>query len=301
MELRQLKYFQAIIEEGSFSGAAKKLHMTQPPISQQLKSLENELGIPLIERTTKKVVVTEAGKILYKKITEILNLVELAHEEMKELKEGITGTLSIGTVTTLGSELLPLKIQHFRKHYPLVNFQIHEGSPARIMELLENGVVDLGVTRLPINSQIFNMISLPEEPIIAVMNHEWDISNGVPYINLSDLENKPLMLLRRSQVTSAYNQNLFKIEQIEDIFKSLKLEPKIISQSDNISTLLNWAYHGIGIAIVPNSAIKLIPNKEIIFKEIINPVLKARTPCIIWRKKGYLSTATRRFLEYFNV
>ncbi|MBM4763555.1 LysR family transcriptional regulator [Bacillus sp. B15-48] len=301
MELRQLKYLQAIIEEGSFSGAAKKLHMTQPPISQQLKNLENELGIPLIERTTKKVVATEAGKKLYEKATEILDLVELAHEEMKELKEGITGTLSIGTITTLGSELLPSKIQHFRKHYPLVNFQIHEGSPTRIVELLENRIVELGVTRLPINSQIYNMIRLPEEPMIAAMNHEWDISNGFPYINLSNLENKPLMLLRRSQVTSTYNHTLFDPEQMEDIFKTIKFEPTIISESDNIATLLNWAYHGIGIAIVPKSAMKLIPNKEIIFKEIINPVLKTRTPCIIWRKKGYLSTATRRFLEYFNV
>ncbi|MFC2947593.1 LysR family transcriptional regulator [Virgibacillus sediminis] len=297
MEIRQLKYFLTIVEEGSFSGAAKKLHMTQPPISQQLKILEDELNVSLIERTTKKVVTTDAGELLYQRAKEVLDLLDLTAEEVRELREGISGTLSIGAITSLASELLPEKIQHFKKMYPKVNFQIHEGDPNRIMELLENRNIELGITRLPVNTQVFDMIRLPEEPMIAVMNKQWDISNKFPYINLSNLEDKPLMLLRRLQGTSSYNDT---VEPVKDSFRTLGYEPTIITESDNIATLLNWAYHGIGIAIVPKSAKNLIPYDEIIYKEIINPSIKTRPSGIIWRKKGYLSTVSRKFLEYFK-
>jgi len=301
MDIRQLKYFLTIVEEGSFSGAAKKLHMTQPPISQQLKILENELGVPLIERTTKTVETTEVGKLFYQKAKEILDMVDGTVEEVKELKEGITGTLSIGTITSLGSELLPDKIQNFKKLYPQVNFQIYEGDPNRVMELVENRNVELGIIRLPVNTQVFDMISLPEEPMIAVMNRGWEeISNGFPYINLSNLKGKPLMLLKRQQGTSVYIHEMYTVELVKDSCRKIGFEPTIICESDNIATLLNWAYHGIGIAIVPKSAMNLLPNKEIIYKEIINPGIKTRPSGIIWRKKGYLSTASRKFLEYFS-
>lgn len=300
MEVRQLKYFLTIIEEGSFSGAARKLHMTQPPLSQQLKLLEEELGVSLIERTTKKVVPTEAGNLLYKRGKEVLNLIEITADEVQELREGISGTLTIGTITSLASELLPDKVKQFKEEYPKVNFQIHEGDPNRIMELLEKRIIEIGITRLPVDTSIFNLINLPEEPMVAAMNHSWELAKGFSYINLSNLKGKPLLLLRRLQGTSVYNHELYIGEHVKENFRALGFEPNIITESDNIATILNWAYHGIGIAIVPKSAMNILPNKELVYKEIINPGIKTRPAGIIWRKNVYLSTAAKKFLEYFQ-
>ena len=300
MEIKQLKYFMTIVEEGSFSRAARKLHMTQPPLSQQLKSLEEELDVSLIERTTKKVLPTEAGNLLYTRATEVLDLLQITAEEVNELRDGISGTLAIGTLTSLASEHLPAKIKEFKELYPKVNFQIHEGDPNRIMELLEKRIIELGISRLPVDTSIFNLINLPEEPMIAAMNDEWNIATGFPYINLSNLEGKPLLLIKRLRGTSIYNHEMYTMELVKDSFRSLGFEPYIMSESDNIATLLNWAYHGIGIAIVPRSAMNILPIEKLVYKEIINPGIKTRPAGIIWRKNAYLSTAAEKFLEYFD-
>ena len=300
MEIKQLKYFIAIVEESSFSAAARKLHMTQPPLSQQLKSLEEELGVSLIERTTKKILPTKAGDLLYKRAKEILNLIDITSDEVKELRDGISGTLAIGTLTSLASELLPEKIKTFKQQYPKVNFQIHEGDPNRIMELLDKRIIELGITRLPVDTSVFDLINLPEEPMVAAMNDNWNFATGFPYINFSSLEDKPLLLLRRLKGTSVYNHELYTTELVKDNFRSLGLTSNIVSESDDIATLLNWAYHGIGIAIVPKSARNILPNSTLHYKEIINPGIKTRPAGIIWKKNSYLSTASKKFLENFK-
>src|SRR5699024_5278443 len=216
MEIKQLKYFIAIVEENSFSAAARKLHMTQPPLSQQLKLLEEELNVSLIERTTKKILPTKAGDLLYKRAKEILNLIDITSDEVKELRDGISGTLAIGTLTSLASELLPDKIKTFKQQYPKVNFQIHEGDPNRIMELLDKRIIELGITRLPVDTSVFDLINLPEEPMIAAMNDEWNIATGFPYINLSNLEGKPLLLIKRLRGTSIYNHEMYTMELVKD-------------------------------------------------------------------------------------
>ena len=114
MDIRNLKYFVTIVEEGKISQAAKRLNIAQPPLSQQLKALEYELGVTLFERHTRKLIITEEGKLLYKRAKKILELVEGTKEEMRELSEGTKGTLSIGTIATLGAELLPSRVRDFK-------------------------------------------------------------------------------------------------------------------------------------------------------------------------------------------
>src|SRR3954471_9124093 len=161
MDIRHLKYFIAIVEEGKISQAAKRLNIAQPPLSQQLKQLESELGVTLFERHTRKLIITEEGLLLYKRAKEILELLTGTVEEVRELSDGTKGTLSIGTIASLGAQLLPEKIRDFQIHYPDVQFQVWEGDPIRIMELVANRIIELGIVRLPIDNSIFDMIHLP--------------------------------------------------------------------------------------------------------------------------------------------
>ncbi len=299
MDVRHLKYFVTIVEEGKISLAAKRLNIAQPPLSQQLKLLEYELGITLFERHTRKLIITEEGKLLYERAKKILELVEGTVEEMIELSEGTKGTLSIGTIASLGAKLLPSRIRDFQIHYPDVKFQVWEGDPNRIMELLENRIIELGIVRLPIDNEIFDIIHLPDEPIVVAMSNKWNDNPNSPSIKLSELEEKPLMLLRRHKGTSMYNQDLYLVDIIKNAFQNAGFEPKVICESSDIMTLLTWANHDIGMAIVPRSAMNLIPDSKLIFKEIIHPAIMARPSALIWLKGRYLSSTSRKFMEYF--
>ena len=150
MEIRRIKYFVSIVEEGQISLAAKKLNMAQPPLSQQLKVLEEELNTMLFERHTRKLILTDEGKFLYEKSLEILEMIEKTKQEMKEISSGIAGTLSIGIIPSLGAELIPKKVKDFHKKYPKVRFKVWEGDSNRMMELIEKRIVELGIVRLPI-------------------------------------------------------------------------------------------------------------------------------------------------------
>lgn len=300
MEIRHLKYFIAIAEEGKISLAAKRLNIAQPPLSQQLKALEDELGVTLFERHTRKLIITEEGKLFYKRAKQILELITGSCEEVREMAEGMKGTLTIGTIASLGAEILPDKISDFQKKYPNVQFQVWEGDPNRIMELLEKRIIELGIVRRPIDEEIFNMISLPDEPIVVAMNSKWDDGTGTTYIDLSELKEKPLMLLRRQKGTSTYNQTMFTVDMVKSACIESGFEPRIICESSDIMTLLTWADRGIGIAVVPKSAINLVPNSDLIFKKIINPTIMARPSALIWLKGRYLSSVSKKFMSYFT-
>ena len=107
MDIKQLKYFIAIAEEGSISKAAKRLHMAQPPLSQQLKAMESELGVELFERSTRKLEITSSGQAMYHKAKQILKLMDIAIKEVKDISDGLAGKLSIGTVSAAGATFLP--------------------------------------------------------------------------------------------------------------------------------------------------------------------------------------------------
>lgn len=147
MELRQLEYFRAIVDEGSISGAARALHMTQPPLSYQMKMLEEELQVSLFLRGTKKITLTEAGKTLYEQAETLLMLANLTKQEV--IKSGQAATLHIGMTPSTVSMMSDFLVQ-FSKKYPKVHFDIHEGSTFTLKDQLENQMVDLTTLRTPI-------------------------------------------------------------------------------------------------------------------------------------------------------
>lgn len=144
MELRQLEYFRAIVDAGTISGAARVLHMTQPPLSYQIKMLEEELQVPLLIRGTKKITLTEAGKTLYEQAGTLLMFADLTRREV--VKSSQSATLHIGmtpsTVSLLADYLL-----RFSRKYPHIHFDVHEGSTFALKDQLENHMVDLTTLR----------------------------------------------------------------------------------------------------------------------------------------------------------
>ena len=167
MDIRQLLYFTTIAEEGSISAAAKKLHLSQPPLSYQMKLLEEELHLPLIERGARGITLTEAGRVLYKRALGILELNELTRKEMLSMASGFTGTLHIGTVSSSGASLLDWRIPAFHQKYPQIGFAIHEGNTFELMEMLESGLIEIAIVRTPFHNDQLHCLYLSSEPMIA--------------------------------------------------------------------------------------------------------------------------------------
>ena len=164
MELKQLEYFRAIVDAGTISGAARDLHMTQPPLSYQMKMLEEELQVPLFLRGTKKITLTEAGKTLYEQGGNLLMLSDLTKREV--IKSSQAATLHIGmtpsTVSMMSDYLL-----RFAEKYPQVHFDVHEGSTFTLKDQLENRIIDLTTLRTPIVLNGCETRSLAKESLLV--------------------------------------------------------------------------------------------------------------------------------------
>ena len=286
MDIKQLTYFLTIVEEGSISKAAEKLHMSQPPLSHQLKLLEKELGVKLIERNTRKLEVTDAGLILSNRAKQILQFMDTTIKEVKDISDGLEGILSIGTVSSAGAALLPEHIENFLKKYPNINFEILDEDSNRIIELLHSGVIDIGIICTPYNNDMLEAITLPEEPMIVVGTH-LPINSKRKSVTLNDLSKEKLIVQQR------YEKNIIELCQKSGF------EPKIFCKSNDIRTLLLWASNGIGLAILPKNCINLFQNENLKYVEIDEPFLTVGT-AIVWKKNHYLSSAAKHFLETFN-
>lgn len=286
MDIKQLTYFLAIVEEDSISKAAEKLHMSQPPLSHQLKLLEEELNVKLIERNTRRLQITAEGLALSRRAKQMLQFMDTTVKEVKDISKGVEGTLSIGTVSSAGAALLPSHVQSFIKKYPNIRFQILDESTNRIIDLLHNGVIDIGIVCTPYNNEMLESINLADEPMVAVStNMPWGTDKKS--INLTDIQNERLIVQQR------YEKN------IVELCRNLNFEPKIFCKSNDVRTLLLWASNGIGLAIVPKICIKLIQSENLKFTEIAEPSLSVGT-AIIWEKNRYLSSAAKHFLETFT-
>lgn len=289
MDIRDIKHFITIIEEGNINAAAKHLHLSQPPLSRQMKQLEEELGVKLFERGNRKVKLTEAGRLLQSRGGRVLGLMDNTIKEMRELDGGIQGTLSIGTVISSGTTFLPEVVRVFRNQFPGVRFQVWEGETSRITELLNRGTIEIGMVRYPFDSELYESIKLPNEPLVAAINQTQKdyLGNHPNCINLSELAGKPLMIHRKYEST------------IIDHCEQSGFKPDIICMSDDVMLILAWADADIGIAIVPRAAVGLIPSTNLTFKTIINPCLET-TAAVIWIRNRYLSVAARNFLTLFT-
>lgn len=288
MDIRQLLYFTTIAEEGSISAAAKKLHLSQPPLSYQMKLLEEELHLPLIERSARGIALTEAGRVLYKRAQGILELSELTRKEMLAMASGFTGTLHIGTVSSSGASLLGWRIPAFHQKYPQIGFAIHEGNTFELMEMLESGLIELAIVRTPFHNDQLNCLYLSPEPMIAAGAASFfpaGMPSGQP-ISLELLGHAPVILYRRFE------------KILLSLCEQKGITPQVFCIADDARTTLMWAEAGLGVAVVPQSAYRIMPHHNMVYGELSEEGLHTRIAAVC--KKGCsLSWAAQQFLEIF--
>ena len=290
MDIRQLKYFMAIVEEGQISRAARRLHMAQPPLSLQLKMLEEELGVQLIARNTKSMRLTEAGLALYQRAEQIVGLVDTTSREIREFDQGLRGTLAIGSPPGIGHLYMPPRMAEFHASYPDVNFQWREGNTYRVLELLNAHVIEVGIVRLPIDENSYELLPLLTEPWVAVTRKR-KARRQSGTITLPELAREPLLLMQRQQ-------GIFCHDMVWDELRAANVEPTVFCESDNVTALLNLVELGLGAAIIPRSAAQLKTSNELHIMEITGCKLESAV-AITWLRGQRLSAAAQQFLKMF--
>lgn len=278
MELRQLEYFCRIVESGSIHEAARRLNMSQPPLSYQLKQLEQELHTALLMRTSKGVELTEAGQMLYQRACSLL---EYARSTSREVSEaGKKRVLRLGITSTTVPTILP-DIARFVHAHPDVNFEVRDGTTFTLLQLLLDGIIDVSVARTPLRLENVEYMQLSTEPMIAAFPPDSRVEKeGV--LGLRHLLGRPLILYRRYE------------RLILEEFSRQNMHPDVFCVCDDARDAMLWVKAGLATAIFPQSMHSLCTGLRI--QPLEETALETQT-VLIWKKGGPLSPVVQDFLQ----
>ena len=287
MEIKDMRAFYAIVEEGNISHAAQRLDIAQPALSRQMKRLETALGVQLFERGSRRIRLTDAGRVMYARVKHILGMVDGTVREITEIGSGVAGSIRLGTITTSGAMLLPELISEFHSRYPNVTYQIWEAEGARILELLDNRVIEIGITRTQVDSKVYESIVLPNEPLVLIMNKDHEIGAAPDRVKLEELKGVPIIIPLRWQSVFVAN------------CRKEGFEPNVVCVSDSIVQDLLLTKMGMGMALLPVSSKTLLTDGNLIYKKLVEPEMSTHT-VIAWLKNRTLSSSSEHLIRLFR-
>lgn len=245
MNLRQLECFSVLADELNFTRAAEKLHMAQPPLSRQVKLLEETLGVTLFERTKRSVKLTPQGVYLRKEVLETFRHLRHVKASLRQIQNGESGLISIGYVGAAMHAVLPDLLKKFLKKYKNVNVHLHEMDNNQQLEALKKGIIDIGFLRSHIEGDGIELLKVHEEPFALVVPASIKLRSA----NLADL--KILRDMPFIGFPSACAPTM--VKSIFAILNRLKLNPRQIHESSQINSIVRIVESGIGYTILPGS------------------------------------------------
>lgn len=286
MDLRGLHYFSVVAEELNFTRAAQRLCMSQPPLSNQIKALEEELGTPLFLRGGRTLQLTEAGKVLYRRASQLLDLAERTQEEVSSLAMGLSGTLCLGSVAGLAPFLAARWLSGFREEYPLVRFEIVNGSSDDIIDQIQRGYIELGLIAAPYDDEHLEGIPVGDEPWCAIMSRRNPLAaEPEKPLPLKELAGQPLIVPHRRS----------RVDEIRSWFRQAGAEPTIIGEHSNYVDVLAMASADVGISIFPQTAPETMPG--IVCRRIVEPSHQARY-LLVRKRNTSISELSQAFLDF---
>jgi DNA-binding transcriptional LysR family regulator len=251
LELRHLRYFVAVAEELHFGRAAKKLHLSQPPLSQQIRRLEEILGYALLLRTSRSVALTSAGEAFLERSRRTLRNVEHDIDETRRIGQGEVGSLNIGFVGSAILVGLPAIFRAYRDSFPRVQMRLYESFTSRVIEGLENGTLDAGILRDGDMRETLNMTPLFTEPYVAVLPATHRCA-GQKSISPGVLRNDPFIYFPRSAGTRAFEKPLA-------VFEEYGFRPQIVQEASHWLTILSLVGVGLGVSVAPACVGRIAP------------------------------------------
>ncbi|WP_240375022.1 LysR family transcriptional regulator [Bacillus piscicola] len=286
MDVKQLRYFQMVADQESFTRAASSLHVAQPAISRSIKLLEDELGMHLFIREKRRVHLTAAGHILKRHADIILAQVQKAKRELIEVREGIRGTVQIGIPSMAGSYYFPEKLAQFKRRHPAFSIELVEAGTTDIEEAILAGDLEMGtvVTRDHAELEIHPFL---KEPLMMVVSRDHAFASRST-VTLQDLAQEPLIL---------FKEGYYQRRVIEDAGELTGITPEIAFETNQISMAKSLTARGFGITVFLNMVVR--PYEEELTAIPFEPPIEL-TLGIAHTKNTPLSHANAAFLRFLT-
>ncbi len=247
MELRHLRYFVAVAEELHFGRAAELLRISQPPLSQQIQALEQELGVRLFDRTNRRVSLTDAGRLFLDETRRTLAQVDKSVDVVRRAEQGEIGELQVGfTSSAPFTSILPRAILAFRQAFPAVHLALQEMTSKQVIDAVQDETLQVGMIRpfaLPPGLQTVELFS---EPLVALMHAGHPLAEAGEGLALAELAEEPFVFFPRSYGTGLYDQLL-------NLARQAGFSPRIAQEANEALTIIGLVAAGLGVSVLPAS------------------------------------------------
>jgi DNA-binding transcriptional LysR family regulator len=289
LSLYKLEIFNAVVQEGSFSGAAKRLLLTQPAVSQHVQSLESSLGTRLFERGRRGVQLTPAGETLYDYTRCILRLLAEAESAITNVEQLDSGQIRIGATPGAGMYLIPDWMRTFQSRFPQLSISLLTDVTAQIAAGILNHSLDLGFAEgeLDDNERLDRMVLQEVSQFIIVgQGHPWYAETAVPF---AALNGQPFITRPRNSQTRVW---------LDQLFNRYSISPNIVAEFDNPEAIKQAVISGMGITLLPEYAIRREQKLGIIRALPVQNVVLQRALTLTWRRQESFAPVTRAFLTH---
>lgn len=285
MDIRVLQYFLAVAREESITKAAETLHMTQPPLSRQLKDLENEVGKQLLIRGSRKVTLTEDGMLLRKRAEEMIDLMEKTKAELTSSDEHIIGDIYMGSGETEAVSTIAKVAKDLQKEHRFIRYNIYSGDAEHITDRLDKGLIDFGLLVEPVDIAKYDYIRLPIKDSWGILMRKDSPLAVRESICAEDLWDKPLIISHQTSISD---------EMIAWLRKDIS-QLNIVATYDLLYNASRFVKMGVGYAIALDRLINTSGDSNLCFRPL-SPVIEAGW-CIVWKKYQVFSRAAEQFLK----
>ncbi len=284
MEIDQLRHFLKVAELESFTKAAEEIGLSQPALSRSIAKLETEIGQPILERQTRSVVTTDAGKLLLARAKQIVSLVDDTLVEITD--DGHTGRIRVGAIPTIAPYFLPHLLKSFSKAYPRATVIINEEPTEQLLKSLTDGELDVAIMALPLSVKYLDIDELFEEELQLVLPAHHPLADK-PQVKLADIQALPFVLLGEAHCLT---------DNIVSFCRQKSFHPVSVERTSQLATVQELVALGHGISMVPEMARLLDHSKQRVYRSI-SGVKPTRKIVLVNNPYRYQSKLVQAFMS----
>ncbi|WP_371379815.1 LysR family transcriptional regulator [Sporomusa aerivorans] len=287
MDILHLTYFIEVAKQLSFTKAARELHVSQPSISKMVRNLEEELKVTLIDRSARRIKLTDAGQALYERGLKIVDSLKNVTSDLDDLTSGRKGSIRLGIPPMVETSFFAIAIGEFKRKFPNIVIDLVEIGSRAVEEMVEDGTLDIGVVVLPVkNKAVFSLFAFVKDPIWLIVHPEHRLA-GREVVSITDLEEEPIVLFRKDFALH---------DHIVEKCREHGFVPRVLCESSQWDFMAEIVVAKLGVALLPKVVCDKIGDgvKALPIAEEISPWHLA----IVWKKDTYLSFAAREWLKY---
>lgn len=288
MEIKQMKYFVEVVKNGGMTRASKHLYIAQSTISKNIKSIEDEFNVTLFDRRKKHIILTDIGQIFYDKCVEALAILDDLSLEMDDVTNIERGHIRLGVSAIMDVRLFTESLNQFHSMYPNVTYEVVEGGGKAVEFYLNNDEIDVGITTLPVDDDIYHAVPLYKEKLLLVVDKNSKYAKQSS-VYLGDLKNERFIM---------FHDDYYIKDQIIESCRKVGFHPKVVAKMAQITFIENMILDGIGVSILPESIVSIL-NKDITGIEITGADVNWNLG-IIWKKESYINYVTREWINFLK-